>query len=96
MGQLPPSIIRAHPPFQVEVWCQDCCGEDFYGCFEGGSEKAEETFSSIEAAIAHGQGISLQQHPWKFRVVDAEGLDIRSECRESGLLHPWDDKELYI
>ncbi len=28
--------------YRVRVWCPDCCGEDFQGCFEGGSEVLHE------------------------------------------------------
>lgn len=35
--------------FLLQVWCPDCTGEDFQGCFDGGSE--EEWFKTAEAAI---------------------------------------------
>lgn len=87
--------IAEHPPFRLEVWCLDCAGEDFEGCFEGGTEILDEFFSTPDEAIEQGwKRQPNATHPWRFRVIDDSSLDIRKQFRESRLLHPWSRRVL--
>lgn len=36
--------------FYIEIYCADCTGEDFQGCFEGSSEQLPERYETKEAA----------------------------------------------
>lgn len=62
--------------FRVLLWCHDCCGEDVYGCFDGGTEYAlgpdlePLEFATREEAEAHGAKVTSGP-PWGFEVVEA-------------------------
>ena len=62
----------------VDVWCPDCCGEDYQGCFEGGSELLTDdiltgkprVFATREEAEAAGDA-EVRNTIWKFDVKPA-------------------------
>lgn len=69
--------------YLVRVWCLDCCGEDFDGCFDGsstiwGDRDAQQTvlddeppFASIAAAEEQAT-TRIGGAPWDFEVIDAQ------------------------
>lgn len=59
--------------WKVEVWCEDCYGQDDYGCFDGGSEILEESFSSMEAAKIAGDEYTSDCGPWSYKVFTVDG-----------------------
>jgi hypothetical protein len=60
----------------VKLWCPDCCGEDFQGCFEGGTEILSDRdgepniFATRETAEEIGE-LEVYDTIWKFEVVPA-------------------------
>ena len=57
--------------FVAVVWCTDCNGVDFQGCFDGGVERLEQSDTPEEAeqaAISYIDGQSL----WKYEIEIVE------------------------
>lgn len=96
-------MVLQHPPFRVQIWCDDCCGQDFDGCFDGASEilgtsfdlpKGKEYSSLDEAVNAGNKWFPGKTHPWRFRVIDSLGLDVREQYRDKPeWLHSWNAEE---
>jgi hypothetical protein len=42
----------AEAGYLYRVWCPDCTGQDFQGCFQGGTEVSEHAYPDEGAAVA--------------------------------------------
>ncbi len=60
------------PPYRVVLYCSDCTGEDPDGCFDGGTEALEETFTDLELAHEAGWKATHDVGPWGYVIEDVE------------------------
>lgn len=66
--------------YRLLLWCRDCNGYDFQGCFDGGSELQEEVYPTITEAIKAGYK-ETDGPPWEFEIQDLEGNVIDYEAK---------------
>ena len=72
--------------YRYRIWCRDCCGEDFEGCFGGGSELSEAAYPTRAAAVDAAEA-RCNRNPWAYRIEPATRSGI-----EDGLLQ---DERVY-
>lgn len=64
-----PPTGKGERRYRVRVWCPDCTGVDFQGCFEGGDDLSEETYATHEEAEAAGHE-SVRHSIYEFDVEE--------------------------
>lgn len=55
--------------YRYRLWCPDCLGEDFQGCFDGRVKDDEELFDTHEEALDAGYD-ATSRTIWEFEVVE--------------------------
>jgi hypothetical protein len=65
----PPDIGMGKKYYAI-VWCPDCNGVDFDGCFDGGVERLGPFESPVEANEAGAELAS--QSIWKYEIEEVE------------------------
>ena len=69
--------------YRVEIYCTDCTGIDYMGCFDGGTrflleKKSPDAalkfveFDTIEAAEKRGWDEVMDCSPWQFYIRDED------------------------
>ncbi len=56
------------------IWCPDCRGEDYEGCFGGGIETNHTPYDTPQEAAAAGQN-DARGSIYEYDVVDENGID---------------------
>jgi len=54
--------------YLLSIWCRDCCGEDFQGCFDGGAENSEYD-TLIEAKDVADNALKIGV-PWEYKILE--------------------------
>ena len=57
--------------FRYRVWCPDCSGVDYQGCFDGFDYLSEETFATYEEADKAGDEYT-KKWIWEYEVTEAD------------------------
>jgi hypothetical protein len=55
----------------ARIWCQDCTGEDFMGCFEGSTELLGP-FATVKEADKAGYEHTKDCGPWYWEVTTSD------------------------
>lgn len=55
--------------YRIRLSCHDCTGQDFQGCFDGGTELVDETFETVEAANAYAESKDWSG-PWEWEIEE--------------------------
>jgi hypothetical protein len=55
--------------FHYVVWCEDCCDEDFEGCFGGGTQDSRD-YNTYEEANEAGRRF-VNGTLWSFEVKES-------------------------
>ena len=53
--------------YDVSVWCPDCSGQDYQGCFDGLDE--HKVFDTLEEAKIWGEGM-VGKGIWRFNIEE--------------------------
>lgn len=59
--------------YHYRLWCSDCCGEDYRGCFDGGTETDGTPYDTPQEANKAGWEATLR-NIWEYDVVDEDGV----------------------
>ena len=61
--------------YYYRLWCPDCCGQDYEGCFDGRIETSPTPYNTPQEANEAGQN-ETRGFIWKYEVVDELGCVI--------------------
>lgn len=59
--------------WSYQIWCDDCLGEDYQGCFDGLVETSEDSFATEAEAEAAAEKHVGQQGLWEYQVFENLG-----------------------
>lgn len=57
--------------YKYIVWCPDCYGVDFLGCFDGGEYESEEVFDTYEDAEKAAKEF-VKDSIWEYKIVEVD------------------------
>jgi hypothetical protein len=58
--------------YRYRIWCRDCRGIDFQGCFDGEYKESEESYETRELAVRFAKEVISHCGQWEYEVFEDE------------------------